>query len=118
MTFVKLRSYGLSFCELQPWFALFLFVRTGRIDVDRGLVNTSVVSRVMTVNSSHIKGRGWPDGVSASVHSSAGERFPNLSAVETARMFEIPPTTFRKYEARSNRGLPSHKSSEEGFMWF
>ncbi|GBN85748.1 hypothetical protein AVEN_116474-1 [Araneus ventricosus] len=56
---VKLRSYGLSFHKFRPRFALFLVVGTGRIDVTRGLVvSTSVVSGVMAVNSSHIKGGG------------------------------------------------------------
>ncbi|GBO01208.1 hypothetical protein AVEN_125084-1 [Araneus ventricosus] len=63
---VKLRSYDLSFHEFRPRFALFPIVRTGRIDVARGLVSASDVSRVMAVNSSHIKGRG--SGQTASVH--------------------------------------------------
>ncbi|GBM38322.1 hypothetical protein AVEN_114024-1, partial [Araneus ventricosus] len=53
-----MRSYGLSFHEFRPRFALFPIVRTGRIDAARGLVSASVVSRVVAVNSSHIKGRG------------------------------------------------------------
>ncbi|GBO33183.1 hypothetical protein AVEN_85606-1 [Araneus ventricosus] len=54
---LKQRSYGLSFHELRPRFALFPIVGTGRIDVARGLVSASVDSRIMAVNSSHIKGR-------------------------------------------------------------
>ncbi|GBO15059.1 hypothetical protein AVEN_212782-1 [Araneus ventricosus] len=63
---VKLRSYGLSFLEFRPRFALFPIVGTGRIDVARGFVSASVVSRVMAVNSSHIKGKG--NGQMSSVH--------------------------------------------------
>ncbi|GBL73434.1 hypothetical protein AVEN_145809-1 [Araneus ventricosus] len=55
---VKLRSYGVSSHELHPRFALFLVVVTGRIDVAGGLVSASVFSRVVEVNSSHVKG-GW-----------------------------------------------------------
>ncbi|GBM85827.1 hypothetical protein AVEN_162137-1 [Araneus ventricosus] len=55
---LKLRSNGLSFHEFGPRFALFPIVRTGRIDVARGLVSASDVSLVTAVNSSHIKGRG------------------------------------------------------------
>ncbi|GBL54176.1 hypothetical protein AVEN_190426-1 [Araneus ventricosus] len=55
---IKLRSYGLFFHEFRPRFVLFPIVGTGRIDVARGLVSASVVSRVIAVNSSHIKGRG------------------------------------------------------------
>ncbi|GBL89396.1 hypothetical protein AVEN_225908-1 [Araneus ventricosus] len=61
-----LRSYGLSFHEFHPRFALCPIVEIGRIDVARGLASASVVSRVMVVKSSHIKGR--VSGQSASVH--------------------------------------------------
>ncbi|GBM73239.1 hypothetical protein AVEN_94685-1 [Araneus ventricosus] len=54
----KPRSYGLFFHEFCPRFALFPVVGRGRIDVARGLVSGSVVSRVMAANSSHIKGGG------------------------------------------------------------
>ncbi|GBO07488.1 hypothetical protein AVEN_124508-1 [Araneus ventricosus] len=65
---LKPRSYGLSFPEFRPRFALFPVVGTGRIDMARGLVSASVVSRVMAVNGSHVKGgEEWPYGVSASV---------------------------------------------------
>ncbi|GBM31244.1 hypothetical protein AVEN_223442-1 [Araneus ventricosus] len=49
-------SYGLSFHELHTQFALFFAVGTGRIDEARGLVSPSVVSRLMAVNRSYIKG--------------------------------------------------------------
>ncbi|GBO05713.1 hypothetical protein AVEN_145228-1 [Araneus ventricosus] len=62
----KLRSYGLSFQEFRPLFALFTIVGTGRIDMDRGFVSVSVVSRVMAVNISHSEGRD--SGQTASVH--------------------------------------------------
>ncbi|GBM59172.1 hypothetical protein AVEN_18060-1 [Araneus ventricosus] len=55
---VKLRSYGLSFHEFRPRFALFPIVGTGRIEVVRGLVSASVASRVMAVNSLHVKEGG------------------------------------------------------------
>ncbi|GBM53825.1 hypothetical protein AVEN_48339-1 [Araneus ventricosus] len=67
---VKMRSYGLSFQEFRPRFTSFpirsFHSGTGRMDVACGLVSESVVSRVMTVNSSHVKGRG--SGQTASVH--------------------------------------------------
>ncbi|GBN87506.1 hypothetical protein AVEN_180771-1 [Araneus ventricosus] len=59
-------------------FALFPVVGTGRIDVTRGLVSASVVSRVVAINSSHIKG---PDDAIASVHSRAAEIFAKSRAV-------------------------------------
>ncbi|GBM35352.1 hypothetical protein AVEN_90673-1 [Araneus ventricosus] len=55
---LKLRFYGLSFHEFHSLFALFLVVGTGKIDVVRGLVSASVVSRVMAVNRLHVKGWG------------------------------------------------------------
>ncbi|GBM77988.1 hypothetical protein AVEN_105452-1 [Araneus ventricosus] len=45
----------MSFLEFRPRFALFPVVETGIIDVARGLVSASVVSRIVAVNSSHIK---------------------------------------------------------------
>ncbi|GBN38967.1 hypothetical protein AVEN_239492-1 [Araneus ventricosus] len=56
----------------------------------------------------------WPDGVSASVHSSAAKRFAKPRAVGMARLVGIPPTTVHKYEPRATRGLPSHTSWEQG----
>ncbi|GBO20427.1 hypothetical protein AVEN_199582-1 [Araneus ventricosus] len=56
----------------------------------------------------------WPDCVSASVHSSAAERFAKPRAIGTLRLFGIPPTTFRKYEPRATRGLISFTPSEQG----
>ncbi|GBO32050.1 hypothetical protein AVEN_10475-1 [Araneus ventricosus] len=53
--FAKLRSNGLSFHEFGLRLALFPVVGTGRIDVARGFVSASAVSRVVAVNSSHIK---------------------------------------------------------------
>ncbi|GBO00699.1 hypothetical protein AVEN_271575-1 [Araneus ventricosus] len=83
---VKLRSNGLSFHRFRPRFALFPFVGTGRIEMDNGLVSASLVSRVVAVNSSHIKG---PDGAIASVHSRAAEIFAKPRAIGTARLFEF-----------------------------
>ncbi|GBM02868.1 hypothetical protein AVEN_89397-1, partial [Araneus ventricosus] len=46
--------------------ALFLVVGTGRIEVACWIVSASVASRVMEVNSSHVKGGG--SGQTASMH--------------------------------------------------
>ncbi|GBM12014.1 hypothetical protein AVEN_256099-1 [Araneus ventricosus] len=51
-------SYGLSFHEFRPRFALFPVVGTGRNNVAREIVSAFVVSRVMAVNSTHVKGGG------------------------------------------------------------
>ncbi|GBL65811.1 hypothetical protein AVEN_158519-1 [Araneus ventricosus] len=82
----KLRSNNLSFHRFGPRSALFPVVRTRRIDVARRLVSTSVVSRVVEVNSSHIKGA---DGAIASIHSSAAEKFAKPRSVVAARQFEF-----------------------------
>ncbi|GBN71447.1 hypothetical protein AVEN_130788-1 [Araneus ventricosus] len=76
-TKIEQRSNGLSFHEFRPRFALFPVVGAGRIDVARGPVSSSVVSRVLVVNSSRIK-------EPASVHSSAAETFAKPRAVRTA----------------------------------
>ncbi|GBO12678.1 40S ribosomal protein SA, partial [Araneus ventricosus] len=55
----------------------------------RGLVSASVVSRVVAVNSSRIKGKLRPDGAIASVHSSAAEIFAKPRVVGKARLFEF-----------------------------
>ncbi|GBO08439.1 hypothetical protein AVEN_55129-1 [Araneus ventricosus] len=68
----------------------------------------------MAVNSSHVKGGEWPDGVGASVHSSAAERFAKPRTVGTVRLVRIPPTTVHKLEPRATRGLPSHTPWEQG----
>ncbi|GBL97160.1 hypothetical protein AVEN_144603-1 [Araneus ventricosus] len=83
---LKLSFNGLSFHRFRPRFALFPVVVTGRIHVAGGLISASVVSRVVAVNSSHIKG---PDGAIASVHSSTAEIFAKPRAVGTARLFEF-----------------------------
>ncbi|GBN82137.1 hypothetical protein AVEN_232205-1 [Araneus ventricosus] len=99
-----LRSNGLSFLEILPWFALFPVVGTGRIDVPRGLVSASVVSRVMAVNSSHIKGMGSGQTASVhSVHSIAAERSAKPRTVGTARLDGIQLTTVHKYEPRATK---------------
>ncbi|GBN35476.1 hypothetical protein AVEN_165531-1 [Araneus ventricosus] len=51
---------------LSTQFALLPVVGAGRIYVAGGLASSSVVSRVMVVNSSHIKGKGR--GQTASSH--------------------------------------------------
>ncbi|GBO07791.1 hypothetical protein AVEN_48815-1, partial [Araneus ventricosus] len=65
-TKVKPRSYDLFFHEFRPRFELFRVVGTGRIDVARGFISGSAFSRVMVVNSSHVKGGG--SGQTASLH--------------------------------------------------
>ncbi|GBN34485.1 hypothetical protein AVEN_44226-1 [Araneus ventricosus] len=102
---LKLRSYGLSFHEFRPRFALFPIVGTEGIDVARELVSASVVSRFMEVNSSHIKGRGvarWRQWI----HSL--ERCRNTCKATSRRngvAVRIPPTTAHKYEPRATLGL-------------
>ncbi|GBM62220.1 hypothetical protein AVEN_118500-1 [Araneus ventricosus] len=110
---LKLRSYCLSFQDFHPLFALFPIVGTGRIDVAREVVGASVVSRVVAVNSSHVKGG---DGVSASIHSSVAERFAKPRSILTARLVEIPPTTVHRHEPRGchatrrrNKALQAHE---------
>ncbi|GBM65269.1 hypothetical protein AVEN_213550-1 [Araneus ventricosus] len=101
---------------LRPRFALFPIVGTGRIDVTRGLVSAFVVSRVMAVNRSHVKGGRWPASVSASVLPSAAERSAKPRDVRTARLFGIPPTTIHKYEPLATRGFQARRRpSEQGF---
>ncbi|GBM03794.1 RNA-directed DNA polymerase from mobile element jockey [Araneus ventricosus] len=106
---LKPRSYGLSFHEFRLRFALFPIVGIERIDVARGLVNASVVSRFMAVNSSHIKGR--ESGQTASLHLFS-RALP--SDFPTERLVGIPPTTIHKYEPRLTRGFPSHAPWEQG----
>ncbi|GBM35590.1 hypothetical protein AVEN_121040-1 [Araneus ventricosus] len=105
---MKMRSNGLSFHEFRPRFALFPVVGTGRIDVARGLVSASVVSRVVAVNSSRIKG---PDGAIASFLSSSVEIFPKPHSVRTARLFEFhrPQSTTTNLEV-----CPSHTPLQQG----
>ncbi|GBM36539.1 hypothetical protein AVEN_46015-1 [Araneus ventricosus] len=107
-----LRSNGLYFHRFRPRFALFPAVGTGRIDVARGLVSASVVSRGVAVNSSRIK---ESDGAIVSVHSSAAEIFAKPRAVGTARMFEFhrPWTTSANLVRLEVQ--PSHMPLEQGF---
>ncbi|GBM12366.1 hypothetical protein AVEN_211553-1 [Araneus ventricosus] len=85
--------------------------RNGKNRVVRGLVSASVVSRVVAVNSSHIKG---PDDAIASVHSSAAEIFGKPCDVGTARLFEFhrPQSTSANLERLEV--LPSHTPLEQG----
>ncbi|GBL71745.1 hypothetical protein AVEN_198854-1, partial [Araneus ventricosus] len=80
---IKPRSNGLSFHEFRPRFVLFPVVGTGRIGADRELVSASAVSRVMAVNSPHIKGRR--SGQTASVLVDCGRWNLNSRAIHTAR---------------------------------
>ncbi|GBN67973.1 hypothetical protein AVEN_262664-1 [Araneus ventricosus] len=63
---VKPCSYGLFFHEFRPRFALFPIVGTVKNDVSPGLVCASVVSRVMAIDISHVK--GGESAQMASVH--------------------------------------------------
>ncbi|GBN91304.1 hypothetical protein AVEN_31561-1 [Araneus ventricosus] len=137
---LKLSFYGLSFQEIRPRFSLFPIVGTGRIDVARGLPSASIVSCVLEVNSSYVKGGvvarrrrcvhplehcqeicqatrrentaiGWNStDHSPQVRTSSDSRFAKPHAVGTARLVEIPPTTVHKYEPK---GLPSHTLWEQ-----
>ncbi|GBL93218.1 hypothetical protein AVEN_42665-1 [Araneus ventricosus] len=126
---VKQRSFGLSFHEFRPRFALFPIVRTGRIDVARRLVSASVVSRVMAANSSHVKGGGvarrhqcvsslWtlnPMGESVGcgrqcIHSLEGCREIS-QATRRRNGATVRNSTIHMYELR---GLPSHTPWEQG----
>ncbi|GBM35200.1 hypothetical protein AVEN_189950-1 [Araneus ventricosus] len=90
---IKLLSNGLCFHEFRPRFALFSVVGTGRINGAPGLVSASVVSRVVAVNNSRIKG---PDGAIASVHSSAAEIF--AKATRSRNYFHRPQCTSTNLE--------------------
>ncbi|GBL74333.1 hypothetical protein AVEN_235314-1 [Araneus ventricosus] len=111
---LKLRSNGLSFHKFRPRFALFPVLGPGRIDVARGLVSASVVSRVMAVNRSRII---RPDGAIASVHSSAAEIFAKPRAVGTVRLFEFnrPQSTSTNLERLEI--WRSHTPLEQGFSF-
>ncbi|GBN10713.1 hypothetical protein AVEN_261930-1 [Araneus ventricosus] len=109
---LKLRSNGLSFYEFRPRFALFPVVGTGIIDVVRGLVSASMVSRVVAVNNSHIKGGG--SGQTAS--ESAAERFAKLRALGMARLFEFHQSQFTSTNLERLEVWTSHTPSEQGFI--
>ncbi|GBM16305.1 hypothetical protein AVEN_194046-1 [Araneus ventricosus] len=95
---LKLRSYSLSFHEFRPRYVLFPIVGTERIAVARGLVSASVASRVMAVNSLHVKGGGSDQ--TASVHP-----FTRALPRDLPRLVGIPPTTVHKCEPRATRGF-------------
>ncbi|GBN14644.1 hypothetical protein AVEN_55623-1, partial [Araneus ventricosus] len=97
---IKLRPNGLSFHKFRPRFALFPVVGTGRIDVTRGIVSASVVSRIMAVNSSRIKGT---NGAIASVHSNRD--ICKATRRKNGATVRIQPTTVHKYEPRATRDL-------------
>ncbi|GBM03830.1 hypothetical protein AVEN_231303-1 [Araneus ventricosus] len=106
---IKLCSYGLSFHEFRPRFVLFPTVGTGKIDVARGLVSAYVVSRVMVVTSSHIKGRGG--GQTASVHPFTR----TLPRYLQTRACDCSNSTVHKYEPPATRDLAKpHAPSERG----
>ncbi|GBL76823.1 hypothetical protein AVEN_53483-1 [Araneus ventricosus] len=100
------QTNGKRIFRFRPRFAFFPVVGTGRIDVARGLVSASVVSRVVAVYSSH-NSKG-PDGTIESIHSSAAEIFAKPRAAGTARLFEFhrPQYTIANLERLEVR--PSH----------
>ncbi|GBN39158.1 hypothetical protein AVEN_117840-1 [Araneus ventricosus] len=81
-----------------------------------GLVSASVFSRVVAVNSSHVKGGEWPDGVSASVHWSAAEIFAKLRAVEKKipRLFEFHRSHSTSTNIEPLKVWTSQMPSEQG----
>ncbi|GBL85409.1 hypothetical protein AVEN_34598-1 [Araneus ventricosus] len=99
---VKLRSNCLSFHEFRPRFALFPIVGTGRIDVARGLVSGSVVSRVVVVNSSRIKGTRRRHCIYSLEHC---RDICKATRCRHGVTVLIPPTTVHKYKHRATRGL-------------
>ncbi|GBM11380.1 hypothetical protein AVEN_59048-1, partial [Araneus ventricosus] len=110
---VQLHSKDLSFHRFRPRFALFPFVGTGRIEMDSGLVSAPVVSRIVAVNSSLIKG---PDGAIASVHSRATEIFAKPRAIGTARLLEFHRPQSISANLERLEVWPSHTPLEQGFI--
>ncbi|GBO18185.1 hypothetical protein AVEN_168748-1 [Araneus ventricosus] len=106
---LKLRSYGPSFHEFRPRFALFPIVGTGRIVMARGLVSASVVFRVMAVNSWHVKGGG------VARRRQCVRSLERCGEIWQARLAGIRLTTVHKYKTRVARGFRSNTSWEQGF---
>ncbi|GBL79326.1 hypothetical protein AVEN_260028-1 [Araneus ventricosus] len=104
-TCVKPRSYDLSFHEFRPRFALFPVVRTGRTNVACGLVSASVISLVMAVNSSHVKG-GGVGRQRQCIYSLEKITYRRNGATVRNSTDHSP-----KYKPRAARGLPSHTPS-------
>ncbi|GBN90574.1 hypothetical protein AVEN_149229-1 [Araneus ventricosus] len=105
----KLRSNDLSLREFRLRFSLFPVVGTRRNYVARRLVSGSVVSRVVVVNSSRIKG---PDGAIASVHSSTDEIFAKPRAVGKARLIEFHRPQSTNVNLERLQIWPSHTPLE------
>ncbi|GBN53803.1 hypothetical protein AVEN_237894-1 [Araneus ventricosus] len=75
----------------------------------RGLVSASVVSRVMAVNSSHVKGGG------VARRRQCVRSLERCGEIWQARLAGIPLTTVHKYKTRVARGLPSNTPWKQGF---
>ncbi|GBM47489.1 hypothetical protein AVEN_153700-1 [Araneus ventricosus] len=99
----KLRSNVLSFHKFRPRFTLFPVVGTGRIDVSRGLVSACVVSRVVAVNSSHIKGGSRGQTASGHPFTRALPRY--LPSYAPYERLDCSNSTDHKCEPRVTRGL-------------
>ncbi|GBM58106.1 hypothetical protein AVEN_164292-1 [Araneus ventricosus] len=108
-----MRSNGPSFREFRPRFALFPVVGTGRTDVALGVVSASVISRVVAVNSSHIKEARRLHCI-RSLERTA-EIFAKPLTVGTVRLFEFhrPQSTNANLERLEI--WPSHTPLEKGF---
>ncbi|GBL75981.1 hypothetical protein AVEN_234299-1 [Araneus ventricosus] len=98
-------SYGLSFHEFRPRFALFPVVGTGRIDVACGVASASVVSLVIAVNSSHFKGGGV-----ARQRQYIRSLECRREIRQATRRGNGAPTTVHMCESRATRGLPCRKN--------
>ncbi|GBN33215.1 hypothetical protein AVEN_104414-1 [Araneus ventricosus] len=112
---VKPLSYGLSFHEFRPRFALFPIAGTGRIDLARGLVSESFVSRGMAVNISHIKGKGVAIR-NHCIHSL--ERCRDIckaTRTKKARLFEFHRSQSTSTNLERLEVWPSHTPLQYGF---
>ncbi|GBN93014.1 hypothetical protein AVEN_107826-1 [Araneus ventricosus] len=77
-----------------------------------------MVSRIVAINSSHIKG---PDGAIASIHSSAADIFAKALAVGTVRLLKFHRPQFTRANLERLEVCPSHTPLEQGFSfscWF
>ncbi|GBM63141.1 hypothetical protein AVEN_150268-1 [Araneus ventricosus] len=98
------------FSQVSSAFALLPVVGTGRIDVARGLVSASVVSRVVAVNNSHIKEARRRHCIRSL------ERCRDICKATRRRngtSVRIPPTIVHKCEPRATRSLAKpHKEQD------
>ncbi|GBN31982.1 hypothetical protein AVEN_131560-1 [Araneus ventricosus] len=80
------------------------------MDGARGLVSASVVSRVMAVNSSHVKGRG--SGQTASLDQFT-RALPRSRVVGRARLFGFHRSQSTSTNLERLEVWPSHTPSEQ-----